>query len=109
MMPLKRVKKAYQKNQLIPKWEQVSKDRFDFIKIKINTNKTLATMINNKKYTLNDANELVNKIAEQKTGKNNAIKKYNDLVNKAEQIAKLRFTESRTKSVKNIKFFRRNF
>ena len=39
----------------------MSKDRFDFIKLKINTNKDLATMIDNKKYTLNDANKLVNK------------------------------------------------
>ena len=60
------------------------KDRFDFIKLKINTNKNLATMIDNKKYTLDDANELANKIAEQKIGKNNAIKAYNNLVKKAE-------------------------
>ena len=50
------------------------KDRFDFIKFKINTNKDLDTMIDNKRYTINDANELVNKIDEQKIGKNNAIK-----------------------------------
>ena len=31
-------------------------------------------MIDNKKYTLNDANKLVNKIAEQKIGKNNTLK-----------------------------------
>ena len=73
--------------QSIPKWVQVSKDRFDFTKFKIIKNKELANMINNKRYTLNDANKLVNKIAEQKIGKNNAIKEYNDLVNKAEQIA----------------------
>ena len=73
--------------QSIPKWVQVAKDRFDFIKLKINTNKNLATMIDNKRYTLNDANELVKKIAEKKIGKNNAIKEYNNLVNKAEQIA----------------------
>ena len=46
-------------NQSIPKWVQVPKGRFDFIKLKINTNKNLATMIDNKKYTLNDANEFV--------------------------------------------------
>ena len=57
-------------------------------------------MIDNKKYTLNDANKLVNKIAEQKIGKNNAIKEYNDLVNKAEQIAELRSTEPRQKMLK---------
>ena len=70
----------------------MSKDRFDFIKLQINTNKSLATMINNKRYTLNNVNKLINKIGKQKIGKNNAIKKYNDLVNKAEQIAELRST-----------------
>ena len=54
-------------------------------------------MIDNKRYTLNDATELVNKIAEQKSGKNNAIKEYNYLVNKAEKIAELRSTEPRQK------------
>ena len=80
-------KSEQKSDQSIPKWVQVSKDRFDFIKLKISTNKNLATMIDNKRYTLNDVDELVNKIAEQKIGKNNAIKEYNDLVNKAEQIA----------------------
>ena len=54
-------------------------------------------MINNKRYTLNDANKLVHKIAEQKIGKNNAIKEYNDLVNKAKQITELRSTPHRQK------------
>ena len=57
-------------------------------------------MIDNKRYTLNDANELVNKIAEQKIGKNNAIKTYNNLVNKAEQIVELRSTPHRQKMLK---------
>ena len=87
-------------DQSIPKWVQVPKDRFDFIKFKINTNKDLDTMIDNKRYALNDANELVNKIAEKKIGKNNAIKEYNNLVNKAEQIAELRSTEPRQKMLK---------
>ena len=47
--------------------------------------KDLVTMIDNKKYTLNDANELVNKIAKQKIGKNNAIKTYNNLVDNAKK------------------------
>ena len=85
----------------------VSKDRFDFIRLKINKNKDLATMINSERYTLNDANKLINKIAEKKIGKNNAIKEYNNLVNKAEQIKKLRSTNSRQKMLK--KLFRRNF
>ena len=54
-------------------------------------------MINNKRYTLNDTNKLVNKIAEQNIGKNDAIKEYNDLVNKAEQIPELRSTKPRKK------------
>ena len=76
----------------IPKWVQVSEDRFNFIKLKINEKKDLATMIDNKRYTLNDVNELVNKIAKQKIGKNNAIKAYNNLVDKAKQISNLRST-----------------
>ena len=82
-------------DQSIPKWVQVLKDRFNFIKLKINKNKDLATMIDNKRYTQNDANKLVNKIAEQKIGKNNAIKAYNNLVDKAEQIAGIRYTPPR--------------
>ena len=51
-------------------------------------------MIDKKNYTLNDANELINKMAEKKKfDKNNAIKDYNDLVNKAE----LRSTAPRQK------------
>ena len=42
---------------------QVSEDRFNFIKFKINEKKDL---IDNKRYTLNDVNELVNKISRQK-------------------------------------------
>ena len=52
-------------------------------------------MIDNKKYTLNDANELVNKIAKQKIGKNNAIKTYNNLVDNAKKIANVRSTPHR--------------
>ena len=65
----------------------MSKDRFYFTMFEINENKDLSTTIGNKRYALNDAKELVNKIAKQKIGKNNAIKAYNNLVNKAEQIA----------------------
>ena len=87
-------------DQSIPKQLLVSKDRFNFIKLKINTNNGLATMIDNKRYALNDASELVNKIAEQKIGKNNAIKAYNNLVNKAEQMAELRSATHRQKMLK---------
>ena len=76
-------------DQSIPKWVQVSEDRFNFIKFKINEKKDL---IDNKRYTLNDVNELVNKIAKQKIGKNNAIKEYNNLMDKRKQISNLRST-----------------
>ena len=75
----------------------MSEDRFNFIKLKINEKKDLATMIDSKRYTLNDVNELVNKIAKQKIGKNNAIKAYNNLVDKAKQISNLRSTPHRQK------------
>ena len=96
-------------DQSIPNWLQVSKDRFDFIKLQINTNKSLATMINNKRYTLNDANKLINKIGKQRICKNNAIKKYNDLVNKAEKIAELRSTPHRQKMLKIFNYLREIF
>ena len=75
----------------------MSEDRFNFIKLKINEKKDLATMIDSKRYTLNDVNELVNKIAKQKIGKNNAIKAYNNLVDKEKQISNLRSTPHRQK------------
>ena len=62
--------------------------------------KDLATMIDNKRYTLNDANELVNKLVKQQIGKNNPIKAYNALVNKVEKIAELRSTPHRQKILK---------
>ena len=96
-------------DQSIPKWVQVSKDRFVSIKLKVNTNKNLATMIDNKIYTLNDVNEVVNKIVEQKIGKNNVIKEYNNLVNKAEQITKLRSTEPRQKMLKIFNYLGKIF
>ena len=50
---------------------QVSEDRFDFIKLKLNRNKNLATKTDDKKkirYTLNDANKLLNEIVMKKIG-----------------------------------------
>ena len=75
----------------------MSADRFKFVKLKINKNKDLSTTIDIKRYTLNDANELVNKIKLNKTGKNAVIKAYNNLVNKAEQITELKSTSHRQK------------
>ena len=72
-------------------------------------NKIPATKIDNKRYTLNDANELVNKMAEKKIGKHNAIKKHNDLVRKAKQIAELRSTEHRQKILKIFIYLRETF
>ena len=42
--------------------------------LKININKNRSATIDNKRYALNDVNDLVNKIAEKKIGKNDAIK-----------------------------------
>ena len=75
----------------------MSADRLKFVKLKINKNKDLSTTIDIKRYTLNDANELVNKIKLNKTGKNAVIKAYNNLVNKAEQITELKSTSHRQK------------
>ena len=63
-------------------------------------NKELVTMTDNKRYTLNHVNELVNKIANGKIGKNNAIKAYNNLVKKPEQMAELRSATHRQKMLK---------
>ena len=73
----------------------MSENRFNFIKRIIKQNKNLNTMIKNHRYTLDDANELVNKIDNKKIGKNNAIKVYNAIVDKAEKISSLRSTISR--------------
>ena len=102
-------KSEQKSDQSIPKWVQVSAERFNFIKLKINKNKDLVTMIDKKGYPLNDAIKLVNKIVEQKNGKNSAIKEYNNLVNKAEQIAKLRSTEPRQKMLKIFNYLREIF
>ena len=56
-------------------------------------------MIDKTRYKLNNANKLVNKIAEKKIGKNDAIKAYNNLVDATEQISKFRSTEPRQKMV----------
>ena len=82
-------------DQSTPKWVQVSEERFKIIKPEINENKGLGTTIDNQRYELNDVNELVNKIANGKIGKNKVTKTYNNLVNKAKQITKLRSTPSR--------------
>ena len=64
---------------------QVSKDRFNFIKLKINKNKNLATTIDKDgvktRYSLNDANELVNKIAMKKKKKKKKMGKIVPLKN----------------------------
>ena len=88
MMPLKRVKKAYQKNQNKNLTNQFQK---------FNKNKKLSTMINNERYTLNDVSNLITKTDEKKDDKNNAIEEYNDLVNKANEIKKLKSTKHRKK------------
>ena len=78
-------------------WVKVSEERFNLIKQIINKNRDLDTTINIKRYTLNDADVLVNKIAKNEIRKDKTIKVYNTLVKKAEQIAKLRPTPPRQK------------
>ena len=73
----------------------MSEERFNLIEEIINENKDLGTTVNNKRCTLNDANDLVNKILKKKVGKSMAINFYDNLVKKAEQISKLRPTPSR--------------
>ena len=47
----------------------MSEESFNLIKQIINENKNLSTTINNKRCTLNDANDLLNKIAKKKKKK----------------------------------------
>ena len=53
-------------DQSIPKWVKMSEERFNLIKQIINENKSLNTTINNKRYTLKDANDLADKTAKKK-------------------------------------------
>ena len=103
----KKSEKAYQRNQnknlINPFLNGCKCQKIYFIlqSLKSIQIKDLPTMPDNKRYILNNAN----KIAKQKIGKNNAIKAYNNLVNKAEQIAELRYIKNysiQTKNVKNI-------
>ena len=89
---------AEQSDRSISSWVKVWEERFNLIKQIINENKDLGTTINNKRYTLNDANDLVNKITKKKKiGKNKTINFYNNLVEKLKQIWKLRPTPPRQK------------
>ena len=85
-------KSKKESDQSVPIWVEVSEERFNVIKQIINENKDLGTTKDGKIYTLIDANDLVNKIAKKKIGKNKAINFYNNLVKKAKQISELRST-----------------
>ena len=50
----------------IPDWVKVSEERFNSTKQIINKNKDLGTTINNRRYTLINANNLVNKIGKKR-------------------------------------------
>ena len=56
-------------DQSIPNWVKVSEKRFNLIKRIINENKDLGTTIDGKRYTIIDANDLVNKIAKKRLAK----------------------------------------
>ena len=49
-----------------PNWVKVLEERFNLIKQIINKNKNLGTTINNKRYTLTEADDLVNKIVKKR-------------------------------------------
>ena len=103
-------KSKKESDRSIPIWVKVSVERFNLIKKIINENKDLGTTINNKRYTLKDTNELVNKIAKKKIGKNKAINFYNNnLVKKAEQIPELRSTQPRQKLLRIFNYLREIF
>ena len=56
-------------DQSIPNWVKVLEKRFNLIKRIINENKDLGTTIDGKRYTIIDANDLVNKIAKKRLAK----------------------------------------
>ena len=59
-------KSKRESDQSIPNWVKVSKGNFNLIKQIINKNKSLGTTTNNKRCTLTDADDLVNKIAKKR-------------------------------------------
>ena len=59
-------KSKKESDQSVPIWVKVSEERFNLIKETINKNNNLGTTINNERYTLKDANDLVHKIAKKK-------------------------------------------
>ena len=91
------------------KWVKVSEDRFNFIKQTFSKNENFSTTIDGERYILNDGNKLVNKISDESIGKNNVIKAYNVLVNKANQIPDLSSTVSQQKIQKMFNHLREIF
>ena len=99
---VKEQKSKEESDRSIPNCLKVSDKRFNIIKQIINENKDSGTTTNDKRYTLNDANDLVNIIAKKSKRflafqKNKAINFYNNLMKKVEQISKLRPTQPRQK------------
>ena len=93
----------------IPIWVKVPEEKFNLIKQIINENKDVGTAIDVKRYTLIDANGLVNKIAKKTIDKNKAINFYNNLVKKAKQISELRSTPSRQKMLEIFNYLEEIF
>ena len=87
----------------------MSEEKFNLIKQIIKENKDLGTTINNRRYTLKNANDLVNKIAIKKIGKNKAIDFYNKIMEKAEQISKLRSTSHRQEILEILNYLKETF
>ena len=97
-------KSKKERDRSVPKYVKVPEEKFNLVKEITNKNKDLGTTINSKIYTLNDANDLVNRIAKQKIGKNKAIDFYNNLMKKAEQISELRSTLLRQQMLKILNY-----
>ena len=72
---VKEQKSKEESDRSIPNCLKVSDKRFNIIKQIINENKDSGTTVNDKRYTLNDANDLVNIIAKKNKMKKRKIAK----------------------------------
>ena len=80
---------------------KLSKDKCHSVKLKIRRDKCLGTVIDNRRYMLSDADNLVNKIDSKSISTDDAITIYNYIVEKVNKISELRQRKSRPKNVGN--------
>ena len=86
-------------DQKLPSWIKLSKSRFIEINDEITKNykSKLMSKAENKYITLNNAKELVEGIINKKNDRQEAKKMYNNIVDDANELGKLRLTNSRRK------------